>query len=120
MSLKTVAGYVIGVDLGTSSCKVVAFDLDGRKLASASASYATRIDSQGGMRQAPESWWLAFLGATRKTLTSLAAGKVLGIGLSGQIGTAAPRQRLPAACRRLDLAGRAFRHSVTLDRCAHR
>ena len=79
--------YVLGVDLGTSSCKAIAFTLDGRRLAASSAGYPTLVDLSGGVRQDPESWWSAVRRSIKETLASVNGGRLTGIGLSAQIGT---------------------------------
>ncbi|WP_104087507.1 FGGY-family carbohydrate kinase [Cryobacterium sp. N19] len=79
--------YVLGVDLGTSSCKTVAFALDGHRVASASVAYPTVTDQRGGVRQDPEMWWAAVQSTIAKVQTVIGAGNLLSIGLSGQIGT---------------------------------
>ena len=79
--------FVLGVDLGTSSCKAVAFTLDGRKVSSGSSAYPTLIDERGGARQDPEDWWVAAQSAIADTARLAPPGRLLGIGLSGQIGT---------------------------------
>lgn len=77
---------MLGVDVGTSSCKAVAFTLSGSKLASASRGYPTFTDERGGARQDPASWWEAVQDAIRATLCDV-EGPPIGIGLSAQIGT---------------------------------
>ncbi|UQN29245.1 FGGY family carbohydrate kinase [Brachybacterium kimchii] len=44
------------LDLGTSSAKTALFDLEGRRLAGASAPYPTLSTSDGGVEQEPEDW----------------------------------------------------------------
>jgi sugar (pentulose or hexulose) kinase len=81
-----VADVVIGVDLGTSACKALAFTATGRRVAAARAPYATRIVGDQST-QRPADW----LGAVRDCLGAVARqltdDRVAGIGLSGQIGT---------------------------------
>jgi sugar (pentulose or hexulose) kinase len=76
---------VIGLDLGTSSCKAVAFTMDGQPLRSGRSPYETIREASGGVRQRPEDWWAA-------AVASLAAAVVpgrecLGVAVGGQIGT---------------------------------
>lgn len=79
--------YVLGVDVGTSSCKTVAFAFDGRRIASASVAYPTLTDQRGGVRQDPETWWSAVQSTISRVQSAIGAGRLVSIGLSAQIGT---------------------------------
>jgi xylulokinase len=79
---------LIGLDLGTSSLKAVAVDLDGRLLAQATAAYPTAAPHPGWAEQDPAAWWVAAGAASRSVAASLPAGvEVVGVGLSGQMHT---------------------------------
>lgn len=78
--------YLVGVDLGTSSCKAVAFDMTGRRLAAGRAGYPTSMPQDRAARQDPESWWTALCRSVTMVTARLGSG-CRGIGLSGQIGT---------------------------------
>ena len=56
MSRQTI---LVGIDVGTSSVKVVATDLEGRLVAEASTRYPTTTDRAGGAEQDAEAWWAA-------------------------------------------------------------
>ena len=78
--------YLIGLDLGTSSCKAMLFDSTGNPVASASAGYPTHILNRLMLEQAPEDWWKAACGCLNRLLksTGVAPPEVLAIGCAGQ------------------------------------
>ena len=53
------ADYALGIDLGTSGCKVVALDAGGHLLATAEARYPMIVPQPGWAEQHPASWWRA-------------------------------------------------------------
>lgn len=74
----------LGVDLGTSSVKVVVLSTDGQVLASAQEQYPMSRPSADWAEQNPEDWWRATCQAIRQAL----AGddfEVRAVGLSGQM-----------------------------------
>jgi len=84
----------MGVDLGTSSVKVIIMDEDGKILAQASEKYLILTPSPGWAEQDPDRWWLAAKSAIRRALQSsnLDRAEVKAIGFSGQMhGTGPPR-----------------------------
>lgn len=78
---------LIGIDLGTSACKVAAVTRDGEVVATARRDYPLRTTRPGRGKQDPADWWRA----TDETLTELTASlshsgeEVTGIGLCGQM-----------------------------------
>ena len=77
---------LIGIDLGTSSVKVVIVDrTDGRLLGAASASYPIDRPQPGHAEQAPERWWRATIDAARRALANADHPPIDAIGLSGQM-----------------------------------
>jgi len=48
--------YLIGLDLGTSSCKAMLFDATGNAVASEYATYPTHILGPLMLEQAPDDW----------------------------------------------------------------
>lgn len=78
-------GILIGIDIGTSGCKVSAFDTEGHVLASGSVSYATQYPRPGHMEQDPRDWWNACCAALRKIFASGAvdAADVSAVGIDG-------------------------------------
>ena len=47
---------LLGIDIGTSACKVAVFDEDGRVLAQASMDYLVYYPKIGRSEQDPEEW----------------------------------------------------------------
>ena len=76
---------LIGVDLGTSATKVVAFDLAGNAVASATREYGVNTPHENWAEQDPEDWWKAAVGALRAITKKVSAGRVAGLSFSGQM-----------------------------------
>ncbi len=77
---------LMGIDLGTSSVKVIVVDLDGRIRGVGSAEYPIHQPEPGFAEQDPQEWWLGLVFAVRQALS--AAGEtveVAAIGLDGQM-----------------------------------
>ena len=76
----------IGIDLGTSACKVLAMDPRGRVLTSAVREYPVITARAGWAEQDPHVWWTETDAAVREVLAALPAGSdVRGFGLCGQM-----------------------------------
>ena len=74
----------LGIDLGTSSVKVLVVDDGGTVLAEAAGSYPTHSPQPGAAEQDPRDWWQAVGAATRRAV-SVADVVIDAIGLSGQM-----------------------------------
>lgn len=70
----------LGLDIGTSGCKVVALGADGRVRGTASASYPLLTDASGRAEQRPEALWGAVCTALREIA---GVGPFAGLALSG-------------------------------------
>ena len=80
------APVFIGIDLGTSTCKVIAVGEEGEVLARELREYPTVTARPGWAEQSPEDWWRAADGAAQAVVSSLPEGtSVEGIGLCGQM-----------------------------------
>ncbi|WP_240674883.1 gluconokinase [Cellulomonas endophytica] len=77
-----VADVVLGVDLGTTSTKVVAFDVAGRTLASASHGYPLEEPHPGHAVQDPELIVDAVMAGLRDVVAELGAGRVAALSFS--------------------------------------
>ena len=77
----------IGIDLGTSSVRVLALGEQGHVLAVRGRDYAIREPLPGFAEQSPEDWWEATADCLRRLLQleSLAGVRVHAVGLSGQM-----------------------------------
>jgi xylulokinase len=82
------ADCFLGIDLGTSSVKVLVVDGAGRIAGAGAAEYPTLQPERGAAEQHPEDWWRATVAATRRALADAGprSGRtVRAIGLSGQM-----------------------------------
>ena len=76
---------LLGIDLGTSSVKVVVYSTAGKILGLGSAEYPILTPQPGWAEQDPEHWWSATVDAVRTALNGAGHNEVLGIGFSGQM-----------------------------------
>ena len=76
---------LLGIDLGTSSVKVVALDLDGRLLATTSAAYPVENRRPGWAETDPAQWWRAVADAVREAMAAVTPAMPVAVGLSGQM-----------------------------------
>ncbi len=77
----------VGIDLGTSSVKVVAVDREGRLVAQAAASYSLDTPHPGWAEQDPDRWWDATVDAMQRLAADIDTSEVRAVGLSGQMHT---------------------------------
>ena len=87
--------YLLGIDIGTSACKVAVFDRNGKVLAAASGDYPVYYPHEGWAEQNPEEWWDAVCRATKETIqkADITADEIAGIGIDGQSWSAIPIDR---------------------------
>lgn len=88
MAAGSVAGkpLFLGLDLGTSSLKVLLAAADGRVVARASSRYPLHRPRPGWAEQSPEDWWRAVVAALADLRARGAAlNRVAAVGLSGQM-----------------------------------
>jgi xylulokinase len=78
-------GYLLGVDVGSSSTKVGLFGLDGHAVAVSSRSYPTEEPKPGFKEQNPELWWEAVVSAIRDATKDAGTSSLLAIGSTGHI-----------------------------------
>jgi len=76
---------LLGIDLGTSSVKVVVCSLEGAPEGIGSAEYPILTPLPGHAEQDPAHWWRATVSAVRQALEQAGTPQVLGIGFSGQM-----------------------------------
>lgn len=79
--------YVIGIDLGTSSVKVLLLGANGAVAASASRDYLIHAPRPGWAEQAPDDWWAATRGAVQAVRAGTTGGapEVAAVGIGGQM-----------------------------------
>ena len=76
---------LLGIDLGTSSVKVVVCTLEGAIEGIGNAEYPILTPLPGYAEQNPEDWWRATISAVRQAMHEAGGPEVLGIGFSGQM-----------------------------------
>lgn len=83
---------LLGIDIGTSACKIALFEIDGSVVASVSKSYKTFYPKSGWAEQDPADWWDAVCLGIRQMLqiTGFNPGQISGIGVDGQSWSAIP------------------------------
>lgn len=86
---------LLGIDIGTSACKVAVFGEDGAVLAQAVRDYQVYYPESGWAEQDPEEWWSAVCGGIKAVLAegSASADDICGIGVDGQSWSAIPVDR---------------------------
>lgn len=78
--------YVIGIDIGTSGCKTLIIDHQGRIAAKALGEYPLSTPHPGWSEQEPEHWWQAVETTLGMALEDFEHPEAIkGIGLSGQM-----------------------------------
>jgi len=79
--------YVIGIDIGTSSCKSIIVDSNGKVIASATKEYPIYTPKPGWAEQEPIDWWNATVETIQKIISDsyINPKSIKGIGLSGQM-----------------------------------
>ncbi len=78
--------YVMGIDIGTSGCKTLIIDDQGRVAARAIEEYPLSTPRPGWSEQDPEHWWQAVKSTVRHILKDFEhISDIKGIGLSGQM-----------------------------------
>ncbi len=86
---------LLGIDIGTSACKVAVFDEEGAVLAQSNQSYAVYYPQNGWAEQNAEEWWAAICEGIRDVLSKegVCAEQIKGIGVDGQSWSAIPVDR---------------------------
>ena len=86
---------LMGIDIGTSACKVAVFDPDGKVLASSNQAYKVYYPQSGWVEQDAEEWWAAIVTGIREVLScpEINASDIACIGVDGQSWSAIPVDR---------------------------
>ena len=77
--------YFIGIDLGTSSMKLLLLDEKGSILNTVSKEYPLSFPFPGWSEQSPEHWWSALIEGVPELLNAYDSEQVAGIGVGGQM-----------------------------------
>jgi xylulokinase len=77
---------LLGIDIGSSGCKVAAFSVNGTVLAQDNVEYNIYYPQPGWAEQNPEEWWRAVCKAIKQIMQSgrIKAKEIKGIGIDGQ------------------------------------
>lgn len=86
---------LLGIDIGTSACKVAVFDKKGKVLAQSNQPYSLYYPHPGWVEQDPEEWWQAICVGIREVLerAKIAPETIAGIGIDGQSWSCIPVDR---------------------------
>ena len=85
LETRTSLSAFLGIDLGTSSVKVVAVSTSGKILGLGSVEYPILTPQPGWAEQDPEQWWNATTRAVREAINAAGQPEILAIGFSGQM-----------------------------------
>lgn len=80
------ACYLLGIDIGTSSCKTALFTPEGTVAASGGSEYPVSYPQRGWAEQDPETWWAGVCKAVRNMIaeSGIPPEEICGIGVDGQ------------------------------------
>ena len=83
---------LLGIDIGTSGCKVALFHKDGTVVGIENGAYNVYYPHPGWAEQNPEEWWQGVCSATKRLLekTGVQPDSIAGIGIDGQSWSAIP------------------------------
>ncbi len=83
---------LLGIDIGTSACKVAVFDLQGIVIAQSTKDYKVYYPAPGFVEQDPDEWWESVCAAIKECILKarINANQIAGIGIDGQSWSAIP------------------------------
>jgi xylulokinase len=76
---------ILGIDLGTSSVKVIILDTQGHTLCVSKADYEVKTPRSGWAESDPNEWWAAVVTAVQAAMAQVPHVRITAIGLSGQM-----------------------------------
>ncbi|MDD6038646.1 MAG: xylulokinase [bacterium] len=84
--------YLLGIDIGTSACKVALFEENGAVTAQSNQPYQLYYPNPGWVEQDPDEWWRAICEGIKAVLaeSGIEAVQIAGIGIDGQSWSAIP------------------------------
>ncbi len=79
--------YLLGIDIGTGSCKATLLGMDGATTRTAEKEYSPLFLSAECVEQNPRTWWQNAAEVSRRLLhdVSITPGQIAGIGITGQM-----------------------------------
>ncbi len=84
---------ILTIDIGTTACKVIVFDLEGNILAKANREYPTYTPQIEWAEQDPLDWWNEAVEGIKEVAQAAGADGIVAIGLSSQRETVVPIDR---------------------------
>jgi xylulokinase len=75
----------LGIDIGTSGCKVVAIDENAALLADATSPYPLEMPQPGWTQQHPADWWTGAQQATKAVVAQINPTQIRAVGITGQM-----------------------------------
>jgi xylulokinase len=83
---------LLGIDIGTSACKVAVFNRKGNVLAGSNQSYELYYPNPGWVEQNPDEWWNSICAGIQDVLRkeTIDPKQIVGIGIDGQSWSAIP------------------------------
>ena len=87
--------YLLGIDIGTSACKIAVFTRDGQVAASGNGDYPVYYPHPGWAEQNPDEWWDAICRTIPEVLKKggISPAEIKGVGIDGQSWSAIPVDR---------------------------
>lgn len=87
---RIMAKLLLGIDIGTSACKVAVFEKSGKVIAQTNKPYKLYYPNPGWVEQNPDEWWNAIVDGIKEILKTVSADDIAGIGIDGQSWSAIP------------------------------
>ena len=87
---RIMAKLLLGIDIGTSACKVAVFEKSGKVIAQTNKPYKLYYPNPGWVEQDPDEWWNAIVDGIKEILKTVSADDIAGIGIDGQSWSAIP------------------------------
>lgn len=87
---RIMAKLLLGIDIGTSACKVAVFEKSGKVIAHTNKPYKLYYPNPGWVEQNPDEWWNAIVDGIKEILKTVSADDIAGIGIDGQSWSAIP------------------------------
>lgn len=86
MEIKMNKPYLLGIDIGTSACKVAVFDREGNVVRAGAGDYAVYYPQPGWAEQDPDEWWRVICRTVRNVLADgvILPGQIAGVSIDGQ------------------------------------
>ncbi|MGZ6308866.1 MAG: FGGY family carbohydrate kinase, partial [Ktedonobacterales bacterium] len=84
---------MLGIDLGTSSVKVIVLDTQGQTLSVSKGDYKVMASQPGWAESDPSEWWEATVSAVQAAMAQAPNIRITAIGFSGQMHGVVPTDK---------------------------